>query len=58
MRVSIYSEKMAKGTDEEGTGGRGWFRGGDQISYYGNNITKDCGWSNQTFYSLSFRYKF
>lgn len=29
MKVSIYSEKMAKGTDEDGTNGRGWYRGGD-----------------------------
>lgn len=45
MKVSVYSEKMAGGAfDEKGEpiptdqidpdGGRGWFKGGERISYY------------------------
>jgi hypothetical protein len=58
MKVSIYSDKMAQGTDEEGTNGRGWYRGGDRISYYGNGIKKDVGYSCFCYYTLSFSYKF
>lgn len=46
MRVSVYSDKMAQGTDEDGANGRGWYRGCERISYYGNGIKRDCGYSN------------
>jgi len=58
MKVSIYSEIMAKGTDEEGADGRGWFRGGDRISYYCNGIKKDVGYTSKGYYTMSFSYKF
>lgn len=58
MRVSCYSEKMAQGTNEDGSNGRGWYRGGDRISYYGNGIKKDTVYSSCGYYTLSFSYKF
>ena len=58
MKVSIYSEKLAQGTNEDGSNGRGWYRGGDRISYFGNNIKKDCGYACYTYYTLQFSYKF
>ena len=58
MKVSVYSEKMAQGTNEDGSNGRGWYRGCDRISYYGNGIKKDCGYSCFCYYTLSFNYKF
>jgi murein tripeptide amidase MpaA len=58
MKVSCYSEKMAQGTDEEGTNGKGWYRGGERISYYGNGIKKDAGYATCSYYTLSFSYKF
>lgn len=58
MKVSIYSEIMAKGTDEEGSDGRGWFRGGERISYYCNGIKKDVGYTSKGYYTMSFSYKF
>lgn len=58
MKVSVYSEKMAQGTNEDGSNGRGWFRGGERISYFGNNIKKDVGYACYTYYTLQFSYKF
>ena len=52
MKVSVYSEKRASGLyDEKGNllpqdkqdpdAGEGWYKGGERISYYQNQIKKD-----------------
>ena len=49
MKVSIYSERQAD---------IGWHKGGEDISYQGNDIRKDILYSWKTFYTASFTYKF
>ena len=49
---------MAKGTNEEGSDGPGWHRGGERISYLSNGIKKDVGYTSKGYYTLSFSYKF
>jgi hypothetical protein len=52
MKVLMYS-KCAQDCS-----GRGWFRGGEDISYYNNGIVKECSSSLKTYSSLSFTYIF
>lgn len=53
MKVLIYSEKKAFIEKE------GWFRGGEDISYYSNNYRREQMTNYQRcYYTLSFTYKF
>jgi len=50
MKVLVYSETENK------LNSAGWFRGGEDISYFANGIRKPN--SNKTYYTLSFKYVF
>jgi cytosolic carboxypeptidase protein 2/3 len=51
MKVSVYSEQKA----EKDT--TGWHRDGQDISYFPNNIRKDC-YGSRYYYTLTFTYTF
>ena len=50
--MTIKKVKKLLRTNEDGSNGRGWYRGGERISYFGNNIKKDCGYSCYSYYTL------
>ena len=52
MKVTIFS---TKGSFAEASG---WSRGGENIMYYPNGITKDFTQSKKTYYTLTFTYTF
>ena len=51
MKITIYSERKA---DEEQVG---WYRGGQDISYFRNNMRKEFQYVRY-FYTASFTHKF
>jgi hypothetical protein len=53
MKVLIYSEKEADYNPDIG-----WQRGGEDISYYQNNIKRENTGRSRYYYSLSFNYEF
>jgi cytosolic carboxypeptidase protein 2/3 len=52
MKVTIYSERAA---EEKKVG---WFKGGEDISYFQNGIRKDVLYSSKSFYTATFTHKF
>ena len=62
MQVCMYSQLKANGSDTEEENDpkerKGWFRGGDKISYFCNGIKKDVGYTSKTYYTLTFTYTF
>ena len=52
MKVAMFS---TKGSFAEASG---WFRGGENIMYYPNGITKDYTPSKKSYYTLTFTYTF
>jgi len=52
MQVSIYSTKTA----DQHKNPKGWFKGGDRISYYSNGVRKEQMFNGKSYFSLSFDY--
>jgi hypothetical protein len=52
MKVSVYSETSAESTKDP----KGWFKGGERISYYSNGIRKTLDFNGKGYYTLSFDY--
>lgn len=51
MQVAVYSQSSFESE------GRGWFRGGDEISYFPNSYRRDHV-ASKTFYTMTFSYTF
>jgi len=52
MKVAVYSEKKAHEQEI------GWYRTGEDISYFANGIKKDVSFTAKSYYTATFTYKF